>query len=434
MEKLLEQVLQEITPDEEETIELRQLTHELISKLSKRLTNAKLFFAGSGARGTALKGDCDVDIFAAFPRSIKREKIVSMLKKAARGLAKWEMHYAEHPYFQTEIDGVKVELIPCYDMKPGEKVKSAVDRTPLHLLFLEEKLHDSQKKDVLLLKRFLKGQRLYGAEARVKGFSGLFCEYLILKYGSFDKVLQNASSWRFPQVVDLSGNLIAAKKFAELKESEQPPVVLIDPVDHYRNVAAALSWENASRFVLVSRKFLKQPSKEFFFPRKEVTGAKPKPRGTCVLGIECASPKVVEDVLFPQLEHSAKSISKHLSIEGFRVVSTGFSADERKSRMVFELEHRALPRVKKAIGPPVWQAQACEAFLKKHSGTRIFLEKDRLCADEERENKDAREFLKKIISSPRLFGISSHYLKELKNGRISYSQNVLQNAIAAQVV
>jgi tRNA nucleotidyltransferase (CCA-adding enzyme) len=44
--------------------------------------------------------------------------------------------------------------------------------------------------EVRLLKKFMKGTGVYGAEIKIGGFSGYLCELLILKYRSFAQTIE----------------------------------------------------------------------------------------------------------------------------------------------------------------------------------------------------------------------------------------------------
>jgi len=65
--------------------------------------------------------------------------LVQVIAAAGVGIAKSVLkkynprkHYAEHPYIKATVDGHVVELVPCYKISKGNKIISAVDRTPLH--------------------------------------------------------------------------------------------------------------------------------------------------------------------------------------------------------------------------------------------------------------------------------------------------------------
>ena len=99
-------------------------------------------------------------------------------------LDSYEIRYAEHPYVHGIVKGVEVDVVPCYRLKDASRIKSAVDRTPFHHEWLKDRIKGKEN-EVRLLKGFLKANGLYGAEYKVRGFSGYLCELLIMFYGSF---------------------------------------------------------------------------------------------------------------------------------------------------------------------------------------------------------------------------------------------------------
>ena len=115
-----------------------------------------------------------------------------------------------------------------------------------------ESLTGQMKNDVRLLKEFLKCHNVYGAEIAKQGFSGYVAEVLIWNFGSFESVIKKIAKLKRSQII---GD--ASKKF-------DTPIVIMDPIDDKRNLAAAISTENIGKFVLVCREFLKKPSASFF--------------------------------------------------------------------------------------------------------------------------------------------------------------------------
>ena len=112
----------------------------------------------------------------------------------------------------------------------------------------------------MLLKRFMKSVGTYGSHFKVGGFAGYLCELLIIYYSSFEKVLESASNeWRPGYNIDLMG-YGTSSLFNE-------PLIVVDPVDKNRNVAAAVSLQKMSEFVAASRNFLKDPSISYFHPK-----------------------------------------------------------------------------------------------------------------------------------------------------------------------
>jgi len=100
--------------------------------------------------------------------------------------------------------GYDVEIVPCFK---GGEMRSSVDRTPLHLAYVNKKLAKSPKlsDEIRLLKQFMKGANVYGAEAKFEGFSGYLTEVLAIHYKSFTSVLQAASKWSGVAALDPEG-------------------------------------------------------------------------------------------------------------------------------------------------------------------------------------------------------------------------------------
>ena len=158
-------------------------------------------------------------------------------RAAARGYPHGKK-YAQHPYTEATVDGVKVNIVPCYDVKPGEW-KSAADRSPYHVEFVRKHLDEEKKTQVRLLKRFMKVVGVYGAEIENEGFSGYAAEVLVHLHGSFEKVLEY---------------------FATLRPSGESLFTLKDPVDEERELSRAISKETVARMILASRAFLGSPT------------------------------------------------------------------------------------------------------------------------------------------------------------------------------
>ncbi|HNQ55505.1 MAG TPA: CCA tRNA nucleotidyltransferase, partial [Methanothrix sp.] len=245
-------------------------------------------------RGTWLAGDYDLDIFLGVGVEDDLEKALELARRISPDHRE---KYAEHPYIQARIDGFEVDLVPCYLVDDAAHLRSAVDRTPFHNRYVKQRIAGLED-EVLLLKQFMKGSGVYGSELRVGGFSGYLAELLVLCYGSFAAVIEAASLWKPGLKLDLEGR-------GRVEQAD--PLVVVDPVDPGRNVAAALTLNRMLQFALAARTFMARPHIEFFFANppaplsdREIE-ALMEERGTLPLLIEFAAPDVVEDVLYPQL-------------------------------------------------------------------------------------------------------------------------------------
>ncbi len=124
----------------------------------------------------------------------------------------------------------------------------------LHFIqnFMKKSLTSKMRNDVRILKTFLKSNKIYGAEIAKQGFSGYVSEVLILNFGSFENVIKSISGIKENQIIGKT-----SKKFGT-------SIVIIDPIDNNRNLAAAISDENLGKFILVSRAFKEKPTVGFF--------------------------------------------------------------------------------------------------------------------------------------------------------------------------
>jgi len=59
-----------------------------------------------------------------------------------------------------------------------KSIKSSVDRTPHHSRWVDQKLDDEQRKDVVILKRFLSAGGIYGSSKKVEVSQVIFVKFL----------------------------------------------------------------------------------------------------------------------------------------------------------------------------------------------------------------------------------------------------------------
>jgi tRNA nucleotidyltransferase (CCA-adding enzyme) len=359
-----ERILKKILPSAEEDRRIQGVIREIVKALEARIAakglKAKPLLVGSVAKGVHLTGT-EIDIFVAFPPDTPREVL------EREGLALGDLleqpvrMYAEHPYTRGWYGGFEVEIVPCYRITDATQRMSAVDRTPLHVDYVLGHVKNGQQNEIRLLKAWAEGIGVYGAEAKVLGFSGYLCELLVLKSGSFRGVLENSLTWRPSTVIELERP--AARTFTE-------PLVVVDPVDPNRNVASAVGVEQLATFAHAAREYLQSPSERFFFPRPLRALPLPKlralarKRGAGLLAISTPAPSVTEDVLYPQLRKAHRAFGDLLHRHAFQVFDSRFDVVRKEAVFLFEFAVDSLPRVARHEGPPVWVKNAKE-FLDK---------------------------------------------------------------------
>lgn len=424
-------VARQKAPTSSERERVNRLAEELNAKLVREAERSGLQVEvrldGSVAKDTWLRGDADIDIFLRVPVSLSRadleKRCLSVARRALKGYPIIE-RFAEHPYVETHVKGVRVNVVPCYDVARGEW-RSATDRTPFHTDYVISHLEPSQRREVRLLKAFLKGIGVYGADVKVSGFSGMLCETLIMYYGSFMKTLGNAQSWKDPTTIDLERYY--AGREGEMLDLFDWPLIVIDPVDRGRNLAASISRRRLWEFVAAARAFSTNPKKSFFMARKIVPLSTARfrqemqRRGWNLLAIELGRIDAVVDVLWSQLYRTERALRSLLRQEGFNVIrSASWSNEKDLNVILFELESLTLSPLRKHLGPHVARSQASQSFLQKHlsEGRTIsgpWVDEDRWTIDQLRENMDAAELLRsRIRDGGRGVGVASKIAPVLK--------------------
>ncbi|ABS56223.1 tRNA adenylyltransferase [Methanoregula boonei 6A8] len=362
---------------------------------------------GSIARNTWVKGDRDLDVFLLFSPEMPREALETEGLALARSIARaftpmFHEKYAEHPYINANVEGIDVDLVPCYNVASAEHIQSAVDRTPFHTRYITDKINGLTD-DVLLLKQFAKAGGIYGSDQMTEGFSGYLCELLVLHYGGFAPLLAAAAEWRPPVIIDIGKH--AAKKFDE-------PLVVIDPVDPRRNVAAAVSLDRMAEFVELARGYRDAPSEEFFRIRKEYPccpadlAALLASRGTSLYAVTFATPPFIEEIVVPQLKRSTGAISDLLDRSGFAVHHAHYRMGPGRCMLLFELIIDELPPIRRHEGPPVWNRVNAEKFREKYRTSPLpgpFIENGRYVTEVPREFTRAGD----LISSPAILSVGT---------------------------
>ncbi len=399
-DELRRSVLDRVLPGDDARAESRAMFEEIAAFVADEYgRDARLM--GSTAKDTFLAGDKDLDIFVFFDTDVDEETLEEEgLEIGEAVFAEFggdcTVEYAEHPYTKGEIDGFEVEIVPAYDVASGAEIRSSVDRTPFHTDWVNEHLSEAEKEAVVLLKAFLRGQGLYGPTLRVEGFSGYLCELLVAAYGSFDAVLDAAVDWDEEAVLGPAGHHDEGLP-PELEEKfSEDSLVVIDPVDPDRNVAAVLSTENYARFVYAAWRFRQAPAASFFFPETETPDADALEAAAADRGafvqVEADRPAVVDDILHPQCRRLMRRLRSVLQDHDFRIFTAGYHATEDRVRLLFELYAAELPAARKHVGPKVFHnATHVAQFSDKYD--RVWVEDDRLTTVVDREYRDARTLL-----------------------------------------
>jgi tRNA nucleotidyltransferase (CCA-adding enzyme) len=442
--KIYGEVLKQITPEIERRNQVLSLAKKLVKKVRAAVKDAEIDaevrVEGSVAKDTWLSQEPDIDIFVRFPATITREQFGTSALKIAReattGYRQLE-RFAEHPYLEAFVNDIRVNIVPCYKVEKGEW-KSATDRTPYHTDYVKLLLNPKLRAEIRLLKQFMKGIGVYGAEIKVGGFSGYLCELLILNYKSFSDLLTAAGESKGRQVIDYEG--FYRERGIDLDLLFKEPLVIIDPVDKGRNAASAVREECLDEFIAASRAFLTTPDKQFFFPAKTKPLTKERilnemmERDSNLVVIKFGRVDTVPDVLWGQLYKSRRALRNLLSQNDFSIVRDAVWSNEKDMNIfIFELEHLSLPAIKRHFGPPLERSKECENFLKKHlnspdtlSGPMI--NNGRWVVETKRKNLEADELLERELrEGGKNSGIAEEILKTIRENFEILTDDVILN-------
>ncbi|MDJ1431364.1 CCA tRNA nucleotidyltransferase [Halostagnicola sp. A-GB9-2] len=414
-ETVVARIGERVDPDDDEREALREAATALIeraeSAATERCPEADVLQVGSTARDTWISGDRDIDIFVRFPPDLERDTLEEYgLEVGHETLPDGHEEYAEHPYVKGIFDGFDIDVVPCFRLESATDIRSAVDRTPFHTQYLNERLDDNLAAEVRVTKQFAKGIGVYGSDLRTQGFSGYLTELLVCEYGGFRPLLEAASDWKPPIWLDPEGHERASEtasppRTPEVENGDPPfddPLVVIDPTDPERNVAAVCSVENVARFQHYARKMLESPSLSLFEPHEpapledDALEAHLTNRATTPVAVRFEAPDLVEDQLYPQLRKSLEGVTDKLDAYGFDVFRATTFADE--TAVIFaELAVTERPALERHDGPPVHVRNHAEGFFEAYADDPDaygpFIEDDRYVTEREREFTTALEFL-----------------------------------------
>jgi tRNA nucleotidyltransferase (CCA-adding enzyme) len=426
MEDILKEVLSRIKPKDEERNKVRQIFEEIKNRIEEKAKslgiNVRVELEGSVAKDTWISTDKDIDIFILFPYGTDKNKAKEIgLEIAKYGAGEnWKIAYAEHPYIKKKIDEYEVDIVPGIEIKEGERPLTAVDRTPLHTKFIKSKMNEEMKDEVRLLKQFMKGIGVYGAELKIEGFSGYLCELLVLYYKNFKNVIKNASNWRQKTIIDYMNYY----KDIPCEEIFDAPLIVIDPIDRRRNVAAAVSLQSYSIFVMASKFFLEKPSIEFFFPSKLNVNLNDiineiKKREISLVMIKMKCPKIPSDILWGEIKKTINKFVKLIENYDFEVIDyKAWSDEENIIIFLIEVEKRKLRRGKIHQGPKIWYDEDLKKFLDKYINNEKvlagpFIKNERIYVEILRKYNDIKDLLINEIKNLKL---SKDIMNEINKG------------------
>ncbi len=380
-----------------------------------------LEFGGSFAKDTWLTNDSDIDIFIKFKKNITEEKFEKISQKIGFSALKKHspyIRYSQHPYVEAKIKNTKVNIVPCYDVKVGEW-KSAADRSPFHTKFMKKSLTSKMKNDVRVLKLFLKSNGIYGAEIAKQGFSGYISEVLILEFGSFENLIKSFSKIKENQTI------------GKTSKTFDTSIVVIDPVDSNRNLAAAISDENIGKFILISRALKNKPNLEFFKNKKSRLSNK---FWNNLLVVKFDYKTRSPDIIWGQIKRATSTLSTQLELEGFTVLRSKSHTDQvKEAYLLFFLESTKISDIYQKKGPEFFREDSTESFVSKNlkNAELVWIGDERkIISLEKRKHVDAVKFMKEFLQKNLHVGIPKGLQRDFKKGfKVSVGNKKLSKSI-----
>lgn len=335
-----------VSPDSAEESRVGGIAEALLKKTrsaaQRHPETRGALLGGSFAKGTWLPRHVDLDVFVKFDPSTSAEDFerigLAIGREATRGHPAGKK-FAQHPYTESTLDGVRVNIVPCFDVKRGEW-KSAADRSPYHVELVEG-IPSEKKQEMRLLKRFMIAIGVYGAEIERQGFSGYVAEVLVLKFGTALGVLDWFAGYNLPKT---------EKAFS-----------LLDPVDSGRDLGTAVSPQSVGRMVLASREFLRRPKPAYF--RKMTGKTRPSLRKE-VVAVAFSHRVLSEDTLWGELRRTTRHLVRHLEVLGFPIARSMAASNNRDRSAILLIPLTPnLPPIEQRVGPTVDRKEDVKAFV-----------------------------------------------------------------------
>ena len=396
---ILNQVLQDIQPDKNYEEEIFKKLNEIIKKINQNQKNTRAILGGSGAKGTWLK-TFDADIFVLFDYNKyknKSEQLSDILEKILKKRFKITRLHGSRDYFQIRENKFTFEIVPILKITRAEQAKNITDVSPLHSNWIKK--HKKLINGIKLTKQFCQANNVYGAESYIRGFSGYVCEIMTVYYGSFLNLIRNAAKWGDKVVIDVEKYYRGKDVFKIVNTSKlMSPLIVIDPVQKDRNAAAALSIEKFESFRQSSKKFLKNPSTEFFVKKDLKSQFIETGKGKKLIAIAVKPLGGKIDVVGSKMLKIFEFLSQQLLKFHFKIIKSDWEWDKKDDAIFyFIFDKKRLSKTLEIEGPPVSIKQHAGHFRKIHKHT--FVKARKVFAVEKREYEIPEDLLKDLSKS-----------------------------------
>lgn len=398
---VLKEALEKVKLSKETSDYIKEESEIFLKAINKRISklniNVEPFVGGSFAKDTIMKkGSYDVDLFLRFDKKYPEKDFGKLTKKILSKTKKVSRVHGSRDYFQVKINPwFKIEVVPVRKVNKPKEAENITDLSYSHVKYIKKSIKSKKILDEIKLgKAFCQATKTYGAESYVHGFSGYSIELLVYHYKTFEKFLRELVKTRKEKlVVDTEKQYKNAKEVMfEMNGSKLlSPIILIDPTFKERNALAALTDETFEKFKFEAKRFLKNPSIDFFSEQKidldNLRKNAMKDKKEFIL-ISTKTKKQEGDIAGTKLLKFHKHLIHELK-KYFEVDDNGFKYEKKKEgKGYFILKKKEFVLFP---GPIESDKKNVEKFKQEHKET--YTEKGRLFAKES-INFTAKEFFK----------------------------------------
>ncbi|AAR39007.1 NEQ152 [Nanoarchaeum equitans Kin4-M] len=351
---------EQFLPKKEDYEKAKKALDYIIPILEKTPHIYDVFVGGSYAKGTWLGRD--IDIFVRFPKKYKGQNISIYIEQTLKehNVPYIKLH-GSRDYFQTFYEGLKIEIVPILKLDSPLEREFVTDISQFHVEWVKKNIKGLEN-DAKYFKIFNKLINTYGAESYLGGLSGYACEILTIHYKGFTNLLKGILKWKPKVFIDIEKHYSNIKEaINELgKDKTASPLILIDPVDKTRNVAASLSYKNfaliiANSYLYLNNNILYKINKSDFETMLEIT-----------FRVE----ETKEDIKNAKISRLTRKIVNYLEKNGIEVYAYTIDFDKNKSYLWVCCEKITIKT--KHLGPPAWVN--LDKFLEKHN--KFFIRED----------------------------------------------------------
>lgn len=418
---IIKTIKNKIRPDITVIKEVDNIVIEINNLLKKDNILAECVKGGSIAKETFLKDDYDIDLFIRYNIIYKDLDISFMTSKILDKLCKKiktqivKIH-GSRDYYQFNITKNKkimaFEIIPVLLIHASNynEAQNITDLSPEHVSWVKK--YTTKKPELIeeirVAKQFCKANKVYGAESYINGFSGHILDILIIHYGSFINLMTEFSKYEYddlkkPIIIDTEKNL--PNPLIQLNKNKITPLIIIDPIQKDRNSAAALKKEKLWMFILASKEFLKNPSKNFFVItkfniddeiKKSLKKIKIDKKELNIIKIIIKTVEGSKDVVGTKALKAHTLIIEQLKLNDFKIYDNGwnFIYDKRHAESFIILDKKISKEILQQ-GPPISSTSNYNKFIEKHTYLKhkIILKNRRAYATIQRKFTDPKKLI-----------------------------------------